>query len=1198
MSTYYAPTGGVASWTAANWATSSNQGSGSSGPPTASDDVVLDQYGGNVTISATAVCRSLNCTGYTHLLSHGAFTLTIGTSTAQASNVALKFSTGMTYTPSNATTSLITFASSYTTNPQTVDYAGKNHASQTFSGTANYVFTNASSVTGQFTTPLGAASTITQTAGTLNFNGLNFTTGLFVTSGATARTLTMGSSQITLSGTSTGWTYTGSNLTVTANTASLYFTGATPLLAGNGINWQGLDVFVGGPAGTFSITGANTFEHFGVQNLASTKTISFPNGATTTFTDLVWFYGNRTNYLTINSTSSGITATISVPSGNYNSYGCSFKDVTITGAISFQAPPDAYVSNTTGITYTPSIQQNYYMDPGAGNDATTATPLGWWSVAYTRTPQVNNVGIPAVGDTFTGGTSGKTATLTWINPVEWYFGSGTLYFSTKSGAFQAETLTDNATSTTCTIASDFTYCPWKTFTSGALAARIGPNDVIKVLKSPSPTSVGSFTWPSSPMPATVAITSSTSASPIVVTATNHGLVAGDWVQITGHTVNTNANGMWYVSGSNLTSNTFQLTTYNNANSVGNGTGGATGTCQKATAKVLQSTQSVCLTIDEGESAWTAQNSAVVTWTSANTDAKSYGGCNKIACSDSPATGTLQAYFATGNLNLSSYNAITFWVKNSAATLGTHWVIKLCSDVAGATPQNSFLLPAIPSTTQWVPLTIAYGGALYNGIQSIALYTGTVVPTALSSLIIDDVNACSATGLNLTSLLATDSTETANGTQLWPIQAIIGSPSSNQVILDAHVNAISKNGMGYYGTASGSLTTYAWSGYNVGMASLATTVVSATNKAGALVTNPSMNAVPVPVYYSGGWTTSNVQTGTTLFDGKNGNGYMINPSVSYLSLDGFSGARFFYAFYTSVAASVNFLQISNCKSATACTIGIAATGTGGFAYKALKFVNLYANSCNTGGILTQANETLGGYRQGSCCLGYGVQVSGRSKIDQIDAYQNATYGIQLSCPENVVYFANTASNRSAGVYCNQYSGKNYLRNATISDTVPYLGQADGCNHVLECWSPTGTSNVTYMDGGTITAVSSPVRGTDTISWAFNPLSTRTTQYPMELLVAEVAVAASTAVTASVWVNLSHATNLSASLFSPNQQLTGMDSGSGVLANLENVAAASTGWQQLKLTFTPTQAGVVEFWLKAWYLAGNASSYFADFSVSQS
>lgn len=72
-----------------------------------------------------------------------------------------------------------------------------------------------------------------------------------------------------------------------------------------------------------------------------------------------------------------------------------------------------------------------------------------------------------------------------------------------------------------------------------------------------------------------AISSSTNASPIVVTATSHGFSNGDLVFIDGHATNTSANGLWAITS--VATNTFTLTDYiSGANSTGNGVGGATG----------------------------------------------------------------------------------------------------------------------------------------------------------------------------------------------------------------------------------------------------------------------------------------------------------------------------------------------------------------------------------------------------------------------------------------------------------------------------------------------------------------------------------------------------------------------------------------------------------------------------------------------
>jgi hypothetical protein len=79
----------------------------------------------------------------------------------------------------------------------------------------------------------------------------------------------------------------------------------------------------------------------------------------------------------------------------------------------------------------------------------------------------------------------------------------------------------------------------------------------------------------------VAVTSSTDATPIVVTATSHGLVTGDRVLIYGHTTNIAANGIFKVVV--ITANTYQLKDeFTGASIAGSGGGsGSSGVMVKA-----------------------------------------------------------------------------------------------------------------------------------------------------------------------------------------------------------------------------------------------------------------------------------------------------------------------------------------------------------------------------------------------------------------------------------------------------------------------------------------------------------------------------------------------------------------------------------------------------------------------------------------
>lgn len=84
----------------------------------------------------------------------------------------------------------------------------------------------------------------------------------------------------------------------------------------------------------------------------------------------------------------------------------------------------------------------------------------------------------------------------------------------------------------------------------------------------------------------VAVTSSTDATPIVVTATAHGLVNGQRVLIVGHTTNIVANGIFVAKA--VTANTFALSDeFTGADVAGSGAGaGSSGLCIPAPPVIL------------------------------------------------------------------------------------------------------------------------------------------------------------------------------------------------------------------------------------------------------------------------------------------------------------------------------------------------------------------------------------------------------------------------------------------------------------------------------------------------------------------------------------------------------------------------------------------------------------------------------------
>lgn len=101
----------------------------------------------------------------------------------------------------------------------------------------------------------------------------------------------------------------------------------------------------------------------------------------------------------------------------------------------------------------------------------------------------------------------------------------------------------------------------------------------------------------------LAVTSSTDATPVVVTATSHGFTTGQLVLIYGHTTNLAANGIFRVT--RLSANTFSLQDYQTgANIAGSGGGaGSGGICMTAPAVLdVRDWRNVILSVDTSGSA--------------------------------------------------------------------------------------------------------------------------------------------------------------------------------------------------------------------------------------------------------------------------------------------------------------------------------------------------------------------------------------------------------------------------------------------------------------------------------------------------------------------------------------------------------------------------------------------------------------------
>ena len=634
---------------------------------------------------------------------------------------------------------------------------------------------------------------------------------------------------------------------------------------------------------------------------------------------------------------------------------------------------------------------------------------------------------------------------------------------------------------------------WKTITSGATAARIAPGDIIRIAKSPAPTSIGNATW------------------------------------------------------TNL-SKTVTLATAQTAN------------------------------IEMCETAWTASTNVTA---SASTTRKEGSYAASLAIADAFTTGKV-AYKSFTALDLSSYQKISFWIQNSAAIASaTVFKVVLCSDTTGDTIVDTFWIPAIPSTGRWLPLTLIKdgGGNLGSSIQSIAVYANSDPGTI--TLLLDDFIACTTNGLNLQSLISKNSAE-QGGTEGWyGIQSINGTT----VLLDTDTNTAANAGRGYSGTTE-TVTTYKRETIKTALASSSTTAVQEVQDTGTSGSN---------IEFQGGWNTATtVQDGETFFDGLNGNGYgLYLNSKSYITFNYLNVYRYYYGIYFYFSNNNTIITLSNANNNAYYGV-YYATNSNNNTIITLSNANnnaycgvYYATNSNNNTIITLSNANNNAY--------YGVYYTSNSNntiITLSNANNNAAYGVYYtSSSNNTIKSLSTSGNGTAGIYIDR--GISYLFNALINEATEVTGFVSFANSRIfsHKHDQTADNHKIFTDGGLIQSTTSVRHTASGIAWQLSPTSTnRASNYPLNLVITKIAVAANSQVTVKAWFRRTN-TGITGRLICKGKQIAGVDS--DVYADM--TAAADT-WEQLTIQFQPSESGVVEIEAQAW--GGSSYSVFCDdLTISQ-
>jgi hypothetical protein len=234
---------------------------------------------------------------------------------------------------------------------------------------------------------MGSTRTLTLTNGTFDAFNQNVTVGLFASSNANTRTLTMGSGTWTLSGIGTVWFTTNTTgLTFNVNTANIVLSNTSTSARGwNGGPLTYNKLTIGGTTGTstLSINSTSTFSE-----ITSTKTVAHTISFGASITVGNWTVtGTAGNVVTVQSLTAGTQRTITYSGSSTISMDyMSITDINFSYTLGAANPYLVYAGanstnngNNAGILFQPTTVKAYRLTTGTS----WTTPADWNNASNT-----------------------------------------------------------------------------------------------------------------------------------------------------------------------------------------------------------------------------------------------------------------------------------------------------------------------------------------------------------------------------------------------------------------------------------------------------------------------------------------------------------------------------------------------------------------------------------------------------------------------------------------------------------------------------------------------------------------------------------------------------------------------------------------------------------------------------------------------
>lgn len=579
-----------------------------------------------------------------------------------------------------------------------------------------------------------------------------------------------------------------------------------------------------------------------------------------------------------------------------------------------------------------------------------------------------------------------------------------------------------------------------------------------------------------------------------------------------------------------------------------------------------------LAVDDGESAWSEDNAS--TTIGVNSTYKMNGSySNRIVCS-AGATGKLgyKDIRVGGNpVDYSDYQQLSFWIMTTVAISEGALQICLCSDTAGATPVDTFTVPAT-GAQNFCAITIDKGAALGDSIQSVAVYATVALPAV--NIHTDTIIACKAasdaTAISLSSVI---SDHNDNAPPYYPIR--------NIVTTTVTLGSSQDGAYGYSCYFNGSSGTKA--GYKIEPLVMNDYIV---------LTYESYTPTSYPKY-SGGWDSSfSNQTGYTWIRGyKKYSGFYTNYNyceIERLCPIGFSNGLYIYGnggvylhdfeiagsalFFGSYAGdTVHTVKFKNGYSINTYEIHDSSWVANNVLFDNIKFYSTVVESD-----LSSISNA----------------VFKNCNFDHLASSHSTTGYYGLIITRNTEFYNCTWTDTSGSVYdlINSY-GELKMFNCLFDNGMLKSSTSYGKTTIIKN-NQEANNHLIYLNPFDTAEDEATIRNTASgIAWKMTlGASTKATSFmPTSFSIAQVACEADSTVTVTVYLRRTN-TELTVNLVCPGGQIAGED---------DDISTAMTGdadtWYPVSIEINPTENGVVDIQVQAY--GGNYSVYIDDLTVTQ-